>query len=130
MNLICKLPSAALLLVIAGCATEPGVQSRVDTSARFNSSKTFAVLPVTVDPAVPRGTASAVVEAARLAPCTLRALGYSEAKTENADLVFYLHGKSMELRPLRNGTICRILQIWTHIREMTANATPDLRRNL
>jgi hypothetical protein len=96
MKPIYKLLFANALLALAGCATTPGVHSRGDTSAQFSSSETFALLPVTVDASVPPETASAVVDAAEGgARDTLRALGYSETSRENADLVFYVHGKSM-----------------------------------
>jgi hypothetical protein len=95
MKLICTIPFAALL-TFAGCATAPDIHSRGDTSIPVSSSATFAVLPVTVNSNVPPTTASAVVEAADTgARDTLKALGYSETSRENADLVFYLHGKAM-----------------------------------
>jgi hypothetical protein len=96
MKSIRKLIFAAVLLTLAGCATAPGVHSRGDSSTQLSSSETFALLPVTVDPNLPSPTASAVAEAAETgARDTLRALGYSETSREQADLVFYVHGKSM-----------------------------------
>ena len=96
MKPIWKLPFATVLLTLAGCATVPDVHSRNDTSAQINASATFALLPVTVRTNVPAATASAVVAAAQSgARDTLLALGYTEAEREKADLVFYLHGKSM-----------------------------------
>jgi Domain of unknown function (DUF4136) len=84
------------LLALAGCATTPHVHSRGDSSTQFGSSETFALLSVTVDPNLPSATASVVAEAAETgARDTLRALGYSETSREVADLVFYVHGKSM-----------------------------------
>jgi hypothetical protein len=84
------------LLALAGCATAPDVHIRGDNTTQFGSSETFALLSVTVDPSLPSTTASAVVEAAETgARDTLRALGYSETSREKADLVFYVHGKSM-----------------------------------
>jgi len=88
---------AVVLLILAGCATTPEIHSRGDSSTQFSSSETFALLPVTVDPNLPSPTGSAVAEAAETgARDTLRALGYSETSREKADLVFYLHGKSLE----------------------------------
>jgi len=93
---IASLGLAVVLATLAGCATVPDVQSRGDTSAQVNASETFALLPVTVRSNVSAPTASAVVAAAQNgARDTLRALGYTEAEREKADLVFYLHGKSM-----------------------------------
>jgi hypothetical protein len=96
MKSIDKLIIAASLLALAGCASTPAVHSRADRSAQTSSCQTFALIPVTVDPNLPSDTASAVAEAAETgARDTLRALGYSETRREEADLVFYLHGKSM-----------------------------------
>jgi len=97
MKPIYKLLFANALLALAGCATTPDVHSRGDSPTEFTSSESFALLPVTVDPNLPSATASAVAEAAETgARDTLRALGYSETSREKADLVFYLHGKSLE----------------------------------
>jgi hypothetical protein len=96
MKSIEELFIAVALLALAGCATTPNVHSRGNNSTQFSSSQTFALLPVTVDPNLPSSTGSAVAEAAETgARDTLRALGYSETSRENADLVFYVHGKSM-----------------------------------
>ena len=96
MKSIDKLIIAAALLALAGCATTSAVHSRGDTSTQVSSGHTFALLPVTVDSKLPSATVSAVAEAAETAARdTLRALGYSETNRENADLVFYMHGKSM-----------------------------------
>jgi len=87
---------ASALLALAGCASTPAVHSGGDTTAQARSCKTFALIPVTVDPNLPSDTASAIAEAAETgARDTLRALGYSETSREKADLVFYLHGKTM-----------------------------------
>jgi hypothetical protein len=54
------------------------------------------VLPVAVDSTVSPATAPTVAQAAQNgARDTLRALGYTETGRENADLVFYLHGKCL-----------------------------------
>jgi Domain of unknown function (DUF4136) len=96
MKPINKILIAFVVLIVAGCATNSGVHSRGDQSTQLSSSETFALLPVTVDPNLPPSTASAIAEAAETgARDTLRALGYSETSREQADLVFYVHGKSM-----------------------------------
>jgi hypothetical protein len=96
MNSISKLIIAAALLAFAGCSSVPSVHNPGDTSAKVNSSQTFALLPVTVDPSVAPDTAPSIAEAAENgARDTLRALGYTESGLENADLVFYLHGKCL-----------------------------------
>jgi hypothetical protein len=96
MKPIHKLLFAGALLALAACASTTAVHSRGDTSTQFSSAETFALLPVTVDPNLPSTTANAVAEAAETgARDTLRALGYSETSRENADLVFYVHGKTM-----------------------------------
>jgi hypothetical protein len=93
MKCIDKLIVAAALLGFAGCATTPSVHSRGDTS-EANSGRTFAVLPVAVDTSVSPATAPTVAQAAQDgARDTLQALGYTETSGEDADLVFYLHGK-------------------------------------
>jgi hypothetical protein len=85
-----------LVLIAAGCASTSGVHSRADRSTQFSSSETFALLPISVDPNLPSDTASAIAEAAETgARDTLLALGYTETSREQADLVFYVHGKSM-----------------------------------
>ncbi len=96
MNPGCKLPFAALLLAYAGCTTAPDVHSPAGASAQVSSSRTFALLPVTVHASVPAPAAGEVVHAAETgARDALRTLGYSETSRENADLVFHLHGKAM-----------------------------------
>jgi hypothetical protein len=96
MRYLNKLPAVIALVTFAGCATTPDVHSPGDTSARIGSSETFALIPVAVDPKVSTVVASAAVEAAETgARDTLQALGYSETSREKADLVFYLHGKSL-----------------------------------
>jgi Domain of unknown function (DUF4136) len=96
MRFIDKLIVAAAMLTLAGCASAPSVHSRGDQSTQLSSSETFALLPVSVDPNLPSTTASAIAEAAETGTRdTLRALGYSETSREQADLVFYVHGKSM-----------------------------------
>jgi len=95
MRHIYTLSAAVVLLTFAVCAT-PEVHSQRDTSAQIRSSATFALIPVTTVADVSPSTASAVVEAAEAgARDTLQALGYSETGRENADLVFYVHGKSL-----------------------------------
>jgi len=96
MKSIDKLIFAAALLTLAGCASTPSVQSRSDTSAQLVSGQTFALLPVAVDSSVSSASAPTVAQAAESgARDTLRALGYAETGRENADLVFYLHGKCL-----------------------------------
>ena|SRR5437899_279980 len=118
-----RLIIAVALLALAGCATPPAVHSRGDTS-EVNSGHTFAVLPVAVDASVSPGTAPTVAQAAEDgARDTLQALGYTETSREDADLVFYLHGKC--LAPVQVGN-------WDYVPEtsrfgirpakMTANA--------
>jgi hypothetical protein len=109
MKSIDSLIIATVLLAIAGCATTPDVHSRGDNSAQVSSSETFALLPVTVNPEVPPAGASSLVQAAETgARDTLRALGYSETSRENADLVFYMHGKSLEPETITD---------WNYLRE-------------
>ena len=109
MKSIDNLIIATVLLTVAGCATTPDVHSRGDTAAQVSSSETFALLPVTVNPEVPPPGASALVQAAETgARDTLRALGYSETSRENADLVFYMHGKSLEPEAVTD---------WNYLRE-------------
>ena len=96
MKPINKILTALVVLTLAGCASTSSVHSRSDRSAQVGSGQTFALLPVTVDPNLPPTTASAIAEAAETgARETLRALGYSETSREQADFVFYVHGKSM-----------------------------------
>jgi hypothetical protein len=90
-----KLIIAAATLTLAGCVSNPTVRTRSDTSAQLTSRQTFALLPVAVDPSLssdPPAVAQAAQDGAR---DTLRALGYTETSRENADLVFYLHGKCL-----------------------------------
>jgi hypothetical protein len=90
-----KIIIAAALLTLAGCVSNPTVRSRSDTSAQL-SGTTFALLPVAVDPSLSSANPPAVAQAAQSgASDTLRALGYTETSRENADLVFYLHGKCL-----------------------------------
>jgi len=97
MKSVDKLIAAAALLIFGGCVTTPDVHNHGDNSAEVSSSETFALLPVTVDPNLPSATAGALAEAAETgARDTLRALGYTETSRDNADLVFYMHGKSLE----------------------------------
>src|SRR6266480_2074908 len=96
MKPISEIFFASALLAVAGCASTPAIHSRGETSAQARSCQTFALIPVTVDPNLPSDTASAIAEAAETgARDTLQALGYSETSRERADLVFYLHGKTM-----------------------------------
>ena len=54
------------------------------------------MIPVTVDPQLPHVTAGAVAVAVESGTRdAVRALGYTETNLETADLVFYVHGKSM-----------------------------------
>jgi hypothetical protein len=95
MKLIHQLAFAALL-VGTGCATAPDIQTRSDASVRYDSYRTFAILPVATVASLSPATASAVLEAAQTgARDALRTMGYTETTRENADLVFYLHGKVM-----------------------------------
>lgn len=90
-----KLIIAVALLALAGCATPPAVHSRGDSS-EVNSGQTFALIPVAVDASVSPAAAPSVAQAAQDgARDTLLALGYTETSRENADLVFYLHGKCL-----------------------------------
>jgi hypothetical protein len=92
---------AIALPALAGCSTDPWVHNRIVSSAPVNSApvnsrETFAVIPVAVDATLPPETAGAVVVAAESGTRdALRALGYSETNMQEADLVFYVHGKSM-----------------------------------
>jgi hypothetical protein len=96
MKSIEKLIMAAALLTLAGCISNPTVRNRSDTSAQLSSGKTFALLPVSVDPSLSSASAPSVAQAAQNgARDTLQALGYTETSHENADLVFYLHGKCL-----------------------------------
>jgi hypothetical protein len=101
MKYVDKLIIAIALLALAGCRTDPWVHNRVVSSAHVNSApvnsrETFAVIPVAVDTKLPPETAGAVVVAAESGiRDALRALGYAETNKETADLVFYMHGKSM-----------------------------------
>jgi hypothetical protein len=86
---------AAAMLALAGCISNPTVRNKGDTSAQL-SGQTFALLPVTVDSSLSAASGPAVAQAAQGgARDTLRALGYTETSRENADLVFYLHGKCL-----------------------------------
>lgn len=83
------------LLLGLGCATSSD-NSQGRASERFGVYKTFAILPVVVDSKLQRSLATAVTEAAEdAARSGLQARGYAETNRENADLVLYLHGKSM-----------------------------------
>jgi hypothetical protein len=96
MQSFAKVIIAAALLAFAGCASTPSVHNPGDTSAEVTSSQTFALLPVAVDPSVGPEIAPSLAQAAEDgARDTLRALGYTESSLENADLVFYLHGKCL-----------------------------------
>jgi hypothetical protein len=96
MKSIEKIIIAAAMLTLAGCISNPTVRNRGDTSAQLSPGKTFALLPVAVDPSLSSVSAPTVAQAAQNgARDTLRALGYTEASRENADLVFYLHGKCL-----------------------------------
>jgi len=87
---------AIVLLALAGCTTNPTIHSRNVASAPVNSRETFGVIPVAVDEKLPAETAGAVVVAAESGMRdAVRALGYSETNLQTADLVFYVHGKSM-----------------------------------
>jgi hypothetical protein len=109
MKSIDKLIASAALLIFGGCATTPDVHSHGDNSTKVSSSETFALLPVTVDPNLPSATADALSVAAETgARDTLRALGYTEASRDDADLVFYMHGKSLQREAVDN---------WDYVRE-------------
>jgi hypothetical protein len=101
MKSVHQLIIAIALLALAGCRTDPWVHNRVVSSAPVNSApvnsrETFAVIPVAVDTKLSPEAAGAVVVAAESGMRdALRALGYSETNLETADLVFYVHGKSM-----------------------------------
>ncbi len=89
------------LLALAGCASAPGIHSRGEPSARLSSARTFSLLPAAAAPHVAPAVAGAVVDAAQSgARDALRELGYSETSLPNADLVFYLHGKSLASVPV------------------------------
>jgi hypothetical protein len=96
-----KLSFAIVMVALAGCATDPWIHNRVVSSAHVNSApvnsrETFAVIPVAADTKLSPEAAGAVVVAAESGiRDALRALGYTETNLETADLVFYLHGKSM-----------------------------------
>lgn len=86
----------ALVAVGAGCASGPDIHSRSDTAQPPSMSRTFAVIPVATTSNLPPETAKEISAAAATGARTaLRAHGYVETNQENADLVFYLHGKSM-----------------------------------
>ena len=91
-----RLCFGVLLVVYTGCVTTPGVQSRGDTSDRFIVYHTFAVLPVATSADLSPAVAKELVDAAEKgARDALVAQGYTEASRDSADLVVYLHGKSM-----------------------------------
>jgi hypothetical protein len=96
MKSIDKIIVATAMLVFAGCISNPTVRNRSDTSAQLSSGQTFALLAVAVDPSLSSASAPTVAQAAQNgARDTLRGLGYTETSRENADLVFYLHGKCL-----------------------------------
>ena len=95
MKSIEKTIIAAAMLTLAGCITNPTVRNKADASAPL-SGQTFALLPVTVDSSLSAASGPTVAQAAQSAARdTLTALGYTETSRENADLVFYLHGKCL-----------------------------------
>jgi hypothetical protein len=90
-----SLPFTILLLACAGCRTpsEP-LHARNDPAVDFTAYRTFALLPPTTKPNLDAGTAKAVVEAAEKgARDALQNAGYTETRREDADIVFYVHGK-------------------------------------
>ena len=95
-GLLFSLSSTILLLACAGCRTpspEPS-HAKGDPAVDFGSYRTFALLPPTtktkLDPADARALIAAAETGARDA---LQNAGYTETNRENADVIFYLHGK-------------------------------------
>jgi hypothetical protein len=103
MKRIDKIAVAIVMLALAGCATDPKIHSPRVSSTPISTSETFAVIPVAVDPQLPHATAGAVAVAVESGTRdAVRALGYTETNLETADLVFYVHGKSMTPVPITN----------------------------
>ena len=93
-----------LTVICAGCRT-PKETAHVtrDPSVDFSVYRTFAILPVETGPGLDADTTrKVVVGAERGARDALRDAGYSEAARDNADLVFYLHGKVLAPAPIAN----------------------------
>jgi hypothetical protein len=91
-----SLSFAILLLACAGCRTPSKTHTTRDPSADLASRRTFALFAPATRPDLDAGTARAVVAAAeRGARTALTNAGYTETSGDNADLVFYLHGKAL-----------------------------------
>jgi hypothetical protein len=93
--------AAVVLLVCVGCHTPSKAHLTADPSANFTLYQTFAILPPATRSDLDAATARAVVAAAESgARGALIQNGYAETNRESADLVFYLHGKSLAPVPV------------------------------
>ena len=91
----------AVLLVFNGCVSTPEIHSRGDSTDQLAAYRTFAVLPIATSDQLAPETGQALAKAAAAgARDALHARGYTETTRDNADLVFYLHGKSLAAVPV------------------------------
>jgi hypothetical protein len=86
-----------LAVICAGCRTPKETPHTTrDPSVDFSGYRTFAILPVETGRGVDADTSRKVIVAAeRGARDALTNAGYGEAGRDDADLVFYLHGKAL-----------------------------------